>query len=273
MSKKDLFDAVRNNDVEKLTKILSKKVNVNSLDDDESALMLASAKGFYECTQLLLSHGASVDLKSSRGTTALRLASRCGQPECVKLLLEHGADVNIRSGEAKYFALMDAVQETGENNIQCARILLENGALIDLAKRDGTTPLMSAADHGDIGMTKLLLEKGAATETKGIFGWTALVMSAQSGNIECTRLLLDAGAAIDGQDSKGQTALYSTIISIYDHDAHDKKKQEFIECAKLLIDRGASFDIPDNKGISALEYAKENGIEEIVSMMNTKNSH
>jgi len=48
--------------------------------------------------EILLDHGALVDLKDYTGWTALMVASQAGHADTVKLLLEHGADKSLQDG-------------------------------------------------------------------------------------------------------------------------------------------------------------------------------
>lgn len=50
-----------------------------------------------ECCELLLAHGATLDVKTSKGITPLHLAVSYGQHEIVRLLINRGADTTVRN--------------------------------------------------------------------------------------------------------------------------------------------------------------------------------
>ncbi|MFA5504206.1 MAG: ankyrin repeat domain-containing protein [Vulcanimicrobiota bacterium] len=97
----------------------------------------AAIGGHPEVVEVLLAHGARVDVLGSRGETALFLASSAGSAEVVKLLLQNGADPNK-------------------------------------AGSDGKTPLHKAAMVGNAEAVEALLTAGAMPETKDRSGRTAL---------------------------------------------------------------------------------------------------
>ena len=46
-------------------------------------------------------------------------------------------------------------------HVDAARLLLDFGADVDQARKDGTTPLRTACKHGHVDAVQLLLERGA----------------------------------------------------------------------------------------------------------------
>ena len=58
-----------------------------------TALHLASDRGFADCARLLLEAGAAVDMKNNDGATALQCACITGHRDCVTLALDYGADI------------------------------------------------------------------------------------------------------------------------------------------------------------------------------------
>ncbi|WP_410543451.1 ankyrin repeat domain-containing protein [Wolbachia endosymbiont of Cylisticus convexus] len=57
----------------------------------------AALEGDLEVAEVLLKHGADVNVKSEQGYTPLHAAAWEGDLEVVKLLLKHEADVNARN--------------------------------------------------------------------------------------------------------------------------------------------------------------------------------
>lgn len=168
--------------------------------------------------ELLLKHNADVNVRNTDEQTSLLLASRSGNEEIVELLLKHGADCNIvqSNGNTPLLILSTAhleersedldndlneiplsAEEISSNHKRFNRILtllLEHGANVNLANKDGHTALMGASFRGDIGKVKILLEHGADVSLKSADGHTALMHAAERYNTEIVKLLLEHGA-------------------------------------------------------------------------------
>ncbi|MEW6741037.1 MAG: ankyrin repeat domain-containing protein [Nitrospirota bacterium] len=91
-------------------------------------LMCAVEGGHVEIVKLLLSKGADVNTKSSRGT-ALHVAVERGHAEIVRLLLDNGADLSIigspgPASNSLRGTPLQIAQEKGQNTI-IARMLME----------------------------------------------------------------------------------------------------------------------------------------------------
>lgn len=136
-------------------------------DRFENPLQIAASRSF-ECTKILLEHGANVNAKGGNLHTALHAAAGVGNLKIIRLLLEHGADVNARGGHDRYTALHAAVSGHAPDVI---KLLVENGADIDAHEIDfegahGPTALCEAARLGRIHMVKNLVELGADVNAK-----------------------------------------------------------------------------------------------------------
>ena len=132
--------------------------------------------------KLLLDKGAAVDVVSKLlGDTALILAAQNGHEAVAALLLDKGAVVDAATkdgatarrgsristtacpgGEYGWTALMWAAQEGHEAVV---KLLLDKGAAVDKALKDGHTALIIAAQKGHAAVAKVLLDKGAALRT------------------------------------------------------------------------------------------------------------
>ena len=111
-----LLFAVQNEHVTIAQILLNHKANVNvqvEASQNVSALELAAKTGQHKMTQLLLDHGARVDVTDSRGITPLIFAAQNGHYEVVRTLLRNGASA--------------AVQALGFGNISALRQAAQNG--------------------------------------------------------------------------------------------------------------------------------------------------
>ena len=66
------------------------------MQDNETPLDRAAAKGNVDVVRLLIERGAEVDSRDRWGWTPLHNASRFGHLEVSRVLVDHGANVNAR---------------------------------------------------------------------------------------------------------------------------------------------------------------------------------
>ena len=106
-------------------------------------MMWAAAYGQVPTAQLLVSHGAGVNVAGREGETALHLAASCGCHELVTLLLRAGAAVDCQDENCST-PLMFA---TMNRHPHCVHELLLSGA--DLTRRNinGDTAFSLALKH------------------------------------------------------------------------------------------------------------------------------
>ncbi|PON27670.1 hypothetical protein TGAM01_v203437 [Trichoderma gamsii] len=108
-----------------------------------------------------------------------------------------------------------------------AKLMLDNGAYIEVKDNSGRTPLLIAAERGHEAIANLLLDKGAEIEARDSRGQTPLSYAAERGHTAIFKLLLDKGAEMEANDENGRTPLSFAI----------KNRHEAI--IKLLLDKGA----------------------------------
>lgn len=105
------------------------------------------------------------------------------------------------------FGTPSLIRATGDARYDAARALVDAGADVNSAGLGGLTPLMLSVTQPDL--VKLLLSKGADPNAVAAFrAYTPLLRAAEVGNLEVTRLLLAAGAKVDHANTTGETALH-----------------------------------------------------------------
>lgn len=141
--------------------------------------------GDAESTRLFLDAGYDPDMKDSRGNPLLTIAVRAQFPEIVSILLEAGADVNRLSGDRGYSPLMDAAQK---GDLAVVEILLSHGADPNLSSRDGQTAVILSAGRGDVPMCRALMKHGANPNTSDKLGMSATGYAKLFGNKDLMEL-------------------------------------------------------------------------------------
>jgi ankyrin repeat protein len=150
--------------------------------------------GHFETAQHLLNQGA-VTLPYS--ALLLHLAACSGRLDSVQLLLDHAVDARAVDGGI-FVSCRD---------LSILQVLVDYGADVNRAGRNGTTPLAFAvrADKGNrIVLVRWLLAHGADANIMGAGGQTALHIAAASGHADIVHVLLDHGADATLKDAQGR---------------------------------------------------------------------
>jgi ankyrin repeat protein len=198
-------------------------------DPRSSALNLAAGKGSVTLLDLLVAHGAKLDL-----TDALRTAVERNHPAAVSKLIQLKADPNAKflTGEPLIFSALNSTELTRalldggadpnqrgsqggtllgratDNESPALEMLLEHGADPNAQDtRNGFTGLHHAAVNSRLAPAEVLLKHGANVNAQAMNGETPLVFAVGNGNQEFTTLLLEHGADPNLQDHSGQTPL------------------------------------------------------------------
>ena len=101
-------------------------------------------------------------------------AVQAGNITKVKSYIEKGVDINTRGGLYLWPPLHYAVHN---NNIEMSKLLIDNGANVNVKNMDKVTALMWAADIGNTEIAQLLLENGADIDAINFKGHTALIIA------------------------------------------------------------------------------------------------
>lgn len=93
-------------------------------------------------------------------------------------------------------------------SVEMMKILIKNGANLEIKDEDGETPTFLASSSSAPEVIKVLIDAGANPNASAADGWTCLMMAVRQGDYESTKALLEAGADLYlGRDMLGQGAL------------------------------------------------------------------
>ena len=81
--------------------LIEKKVDINYVSDEGTALMAAVVKGNIELVKLFIKNNANLNLTNSNGTTALMYAVQFNNYEIAKLLIDNKANKSLLNKEGK----------------------------------------------------------------------------------------------------------------------------------------------------------------------------
>ncbi len=135
--------------------------------------------------------------------------------------------------------------------------LCDSGADVDAVNINEYTPLMTAAERGDLAIVELLCDKGANLEiaidksSNGIhslkLGIRALHLAALQGHLTVVKLLLERGALVSPQDPQNLTPLH---LAAY---------HGCVDTVKILCDAGADLNPQTHIGETPLICVLKSG--------------
>ena len=143
--------------------LVARGADVNAQDHQrDSAFLLAGANGYTEIVRVTLAAGADLKSTNRYGGTALIPACHHGHVATVRLLLTTPIDVD-HVNDLGWTALLEAVilGDGGPAHAEIVRMLIARRANLNLADRQGVTPLAHARDRGQGRVAQMLAAAGA----------------------------------------------------------------------------------------------------------------
>ncbi|CAL4104166.1 unnamed protein product [Meganyctiphanes norvegica] len=145
-----------------LEKLLKMNANIDAQDQfQKTPLMMAAEQNKVECVEILVSTGANVSATDREGWTALHRAARTNSLEALKVLLQACINPEIPDKKGCATPIYIASQN---NHLDILRVLIQAGADVNTARKDGWTPLIIACDRGHTEAVQALLNAGANAE-------------------------------------------------------------------------------------------------------------
>lgn len=205
--KAQLFEAVENNDVEKVDELLSSTIDVNIRTAEvknRTALHLAAHAGYYDLVVLLVDqHRADVNIEDSDGDIPLQLATDRHHMKIVKFLLRRNS---MKREYASRFLNTDEVEEFFQavkaNHIQRVTELLNTGVdvnSVDLSDLHRSA-LHVAVREGHYDLVRLLLERGADMQYEDDTDECAYHVAMNNDHDNIANFFLEAGYIPDPRD-------------------------------------------------------------------------
>jgi ankyrin repeat protein len=192
----------------------------------EAPLLIAARVGDAELARALLAHGAAVDARDeSFGQTPLMIAAREGHVETAGALLEAGADADAqtRAEPPPRFIPPSESPEGLSRGAGIIRAGWPDGRGKRYPAGGSKTPLLYATREGHLALARLLIDNGANLELGDGNGVTPLInavvnasiirvnRTGTSDHLKIAQLLLDAGADVNAVDWYGETPLWAAV--------------------------------------------------------------
>ena len=147
-----------------ITALVKAGADINAKESDRyDAVTIAAVADDVGTLRMLLQLGASAKQITSRyDGTALIAAAHLGHDLVVKMLIDAGAPLD-HVNNLGWTALIEAIVlgNGGSRHTETLRALVHAGAKLDIADRNGQTPLALARAHGYKNMVQILEKAGA----------------------------------------------------------------------------------------------------------------
>jgi len=225
-------------------------------------LYYAARCGFYDLAEhLVVKNPEHVNAKGGELESPLVAALLGKHYKVAELLLEHGADVDVRGVWG--LTPLIAASWTKVGLVDIARLLLDHGADVNAQGEYNWTPLFMAVYNGFFEICQLLQVHNADLGVRTIDGGTLLHRVASPSHdrhrdqLQIMRWLLDQGADVDARDNDGCTPLHYSSFWPGGLGASFGSTRGTVEGSRLLLEHGADIQAENNEGKTPLQLALE----------------
>ncbi len=265
--------------------------------DGVTPLILAAGVSEPEVMQVMLKAGADPNAKTKSGHTALHAAAQAGCLPSAKMLLKAGA----KPGPLQVDGEPPMALAAGNGDAKMVKLLLDSGAALDWTANNGGSILHFAANGGNTDILQLALARlpKEAIDRISKQGTTPLMVAAEKGNVAFVQGLIDAGA--DATQRSGVHASLGDVAAI--HYAAMKARFEVVQLllqnsvppdqttgrgltplmlaagvgdlasVKVLLKAGARVNMSDRERVTALHYAARRGQPAVVPLLIEAGAH
>ena len=272
-----------------------KELDRNEIDSEDNRGMTALGWSVYyeriDHINLLLRHGASVNVMDHEGRGILHWTSQNKDPTIIKLLLAEGyGEINFKDKDGRTLLHL----AVGQGNMSIIEYLLSlKNVLINQEDNMKRTPLHWAAVLGFTAIVELLLKCGADYMSPDNNGLRPLLYAVQNNKKDVVETMITTGRVTDEPDNEQRTALmwgalkgHVDVLRVLlenrcgDINATDINHQTALhmscrtgnfECVDLLIKHQADINVLDKQDHIPLVYACGSGHAHIVAVLLSQN--
>ncbi|CAG2236460.1 unnamed protein product [Mytilus edulis] len=218
-------------------------------------LHVVSTEGYEEYVHFFIGIDKNlVNQQDSNGQTALHKACIKGHVNIAKLLLDNGANIDIHDNN--YKTALDIACDSGLNDTCLVDFLLSRKAKIGPKLTDFRTALHVACERNRFDLAELLLKYKASVNEQDYRQYTPLHLACKNGHVDIVELLMEHKPKLNLFDFKGRTALFYCAC-----------EQGSFEIAEMLLINKAIVDFDDKEGSTPLYAACKNGNLKVAKLL------
>ena len=240
MSRKKLFEAIYDGDLEKVKLLVENGADIEETDRYNFTALLEAIH--YQCLDIvkfLVKQGANINAKIVNNCTALHIAVDKNNLEMVKFLVENSADVEAKNDyeqtaldiaigykkteiveflknaklekgfkEEKNMSEQELFKAIRINDIKTVKELIEGGVNVNARDIDNNPALIKAISCNNLEMIELLVQNKANVEIVDDYGMTLLHIACKYGSdLKIIRYLVEAGISVYAINYINETSL------------------------------------------------------------------
>ncbi|KFV61106.1 Ankyrin repeat and protein kinase domain-containing protein 1, partial [Dryobates pubescens] len=219
-------------------------------------LHVAVERGKFRVVHCLLKRGACVNSLDQNRCSALHLAAARGKYLICEKLIKHGANVELRTDKGWTPLHLAAFK----GHVEIIHLLKDGQAKLNARGGMGWTPLHLATRYSEEPVVCELLRCGADPNVAEKSEWAPLHLAVQRGSFLTVINLLACKADVNAKNKVGWTPLHLAVL---------KGNMAII---KTLLKAGAQLDLEDVTGSTALQLALRHQRENIITLLQGKDS-
>jgi ankyrin repeat protein len=219
-----------------------------------TALYYAASCGFSVLADhLIVTHAEDVNAECGERGSPLHAASYWGRLEVARLLLENGANVNLEDDNGK--TPLVAAYRRNRTNLEAMRLLLKHGAAADVQYDRHGSILHDASYNGHLAVMELLLQHDADVNAGDGDNWKPLLWASIGKHADAVQLLLERGADINAQSSSGSTPLIHA------------SRNGYLDVVRVLLEHGADVHGGGSNNRTPFQLATSYGRTEVAKLL------
>ena len=186
-----LRDAARTGDADAVVLLARQGASLDQVDyDGRSAMHMACVEGNYKVVEVLIQHGANINMKDRWGSTPLQIAVSCKHQMLIGLLTVSKAQLGIDNPAS---ALCEAA---AAGDLASVKRLIENSVDPNSGDYDRRCALHISSAEGHDKVVEFLLSSKANANCADRWGGTPLQDALSSENSSCAHLIKAKGGKV-----------------------------------------------------------------------------